>query len=342
MKIALFHNLPSGGAKRHTFEQVRELNLRGHQITEFAPDNADQNYCSFSPYVVSQRIYPFFQKTTNSRRIPFLTPYINMCRGIELLTAVDRLNRQIAKEIDEADFELVLVKDCHFIGNPYILKYLNTLSLFQCHHGLRGLIKNNQESQESKISLIESIKKIYYSLAKEIYDNKFHKDESYNIKCASRVITNSKFSVSLIHKHYDLPSNFIYPGIKTEQFKPIDIEKENFILSVGSLNYYKGYRFLIQAMSKLPLSNRPALFIAANTRDPKEEEIIRTLAVNNGVKLIIEKIFDDLRINPGLQSSAGFCIRPYTRSAWDGPTGSHGVWHPGCCCGGGWCKRNHT
>jgi len=37
MKIALYHNLPSGGAKRHTYEQVMELAQRGHELVEFAP-----------------------------------------------------------------------------------------------------------------------------------------------------------------------------------------------------------------------------------------------------------------------------------------------------------------
>ena len=32
LNVALFHNLPSGGAKRHTYEQVRELVQRGHCI----------------------------------------------------------------------------------------------------------------------------------------------------------------------------------------------------------------------------------------------------------------------------------------------------------------------
>jgi len=34
MRIALVHNLPSGGAKRHTFEQVKELERRGRQAYE--------------------------------------------------------------------------------------------------------------------------------------------------------------------------------------------------------------------------------------------------------------------------------------------------------------------
>ena len=296
MKIALSHNLPSGGAKRHTLEQVRELYRRGHQITEFAPDTADQNYCSFSPYVVSQRIYPFFQKSTNSRRIPFLTPYINMWRGIELLTAVNRLNRQIAREIDEADFDIVLVKDCHFIGNPYVLKYLDTPSLYQCHHVIRGWAENDRESQEHKTPLIDIIKKIYYSPARTFYNYRLRKDDVQNIQYATRVITNSNFSVEMIEKNYGLPSHFIYPGIKTDLFKPAGIEKQNFVLSVGSMNFEKGHRFLIRVLSELPESERPALFIAANSRDPKEEEIIKTMATNNGVKLTIEKINDDSKL----------------------------------------------
>ena len=310
MKIALFHNLPSGGAKRHTFEQVRELNRRGHQITEFAPDTADQNYCSFSPYMVSQRIYPLNQRTTEIRRIPFLTPYINTWRGLSLLRAVDRLNWQIANEINVADFEIVLVKDCQFIGNPYVLKYLNTPALYQCHHVQREWRPNDKESRELKISTINSIKNIYYAPAKKIYNQRVRLDDVKNIQYATRIITNSKFSVAAIDKYYRVHSQFIYPGISTDCFKPLDIEKQNFVLCVGSINYEKGHRFLIKAIGQLPEFNRPALFIAANTREPMEEEIIRTLAVQNNVKLIIEKIFDDLKLTQVYNQALAFIYAP--------------------------------
>jgi hypothetical protein len=111
MRIALYHNLPSGGAKRHTFEQVRELARRGHTITEFAPSTADINYCSLAPYIGDRHIYNVTSQDDWNLRIPLLTPYIHAAKGIAKLQRTKRLNQVIAHEIDTGKFDLVFAKD---------------------------------------------------------------------------------------------------------------------------------------------------------------------------------------------------------------------------------------
>src|SRR4030088_2526341 len=99
MRIALFHNLPSGGAKRHTFEQVRELARRGHQIVEFAPSTADLSFFSLAPHVLEQRVYPCPPPATQlQRRIPFVTPYANALLATEALRRTEHVNRKIAQD----------------------------------------------------------------------------------------------------------------------------------------------------------------------------------------------------------------------------------------------------
>ncbi len=41
MKFSLYHNLPSGGARRAVYEIVKALAARGHEIDEFCPETAD-------------------------------------------------------------------------------------------------------------------------------------------------------------------------------------------------------------------------------------------------------------------------------------------------------------
>jgi len=137
MRLALFHNLPSGGAKRHTYEQVRELTRRGHEVVEFAPSSAELAYCSLAPYVSQQRIFDVAPGSQLQSRIPLLTPYVHAVQGIKILRRTERLNQQVAKEIDQGNFDLVFVKDCQITMNPYILRYLTSPAVFQCHHGVR-------------------------------------------------------------------------------------------------------------------------------------------------------------------------------------------------------------
>src|SRR6266446_7167318 len=44
VKIAVWHNLPSGGGKRALYYHVRGLVERGHTVESWCPPTADQSY----------------------------------------------------------------------------------------------------------------------------------------------------------------------------------------------------------------------------------------------------------------------------------------------------------
>src|SRR5438477_13120952 len=57
MRIAVWHNLPSGGGKRALYEHVRGLIKRGHVVESWCPDSADQTYMPLSD-MVEEHILP--------------------------------------------------------------------------------------------------------------------------------------------------------------------------------------------------------------------------------------------------------------------------------------------
>lgn len=296
MKIALFHNLPSGGAKRHTLEQVRELARRGHRLVEFAPSTADLSYCSLGPYVEQQHIFDPDPSQGPPGRIPFLTPYLHAVYGMKRLQSTERMNRTIACEIDRNNFDVVFVKDCQIAMNPYVLRYLKTPSVFQCHHGLRHRIEQFKPVYPERSPLQARLKAIYYYPARMLYQGKFFADETGSIRAASRVLTNSTFSQGLLQQHYGVGAHVVYPGINTAIFRPVSVAKMDYVLSVGALIYSKGYRFLVSALARMHPDQRPSLFIAANSWDVAEEGVVRKMATRLGVNLHIERITNDERL----------------------------------------------
>jgi hypothetical protein len=44
MKIAVWHDLPSGGSKRALYQQIQGLITRGHQVECWCPSTADSRY----------------------------------------------------------------------------------------------------------------------------------------------------------------------------------------------------------------------------------------------------------------------------------------------------------
>ena len=58
MRIALFHNAPSGGAKRAIYEWTRRL-TEHHQIDVYTLNSADHDFCDIRPFVQQYQVFDF-------------------------------------------------------------------------------------------------------------------------------------------------------------------------------------------------------------------------------------------------------------------------------------------
>ena len=56
MKIALFHNLPAGGAKRSTYEWVKRLSIN-HDIDLFIYDERNEDFLNLKPFIKNNSIH---------------------------------------------------------------------------------------------------------------------------------------------------------------------------------------------------------------------------------------------------------------------------------------------
>ncbi len=139
--------------------------------------------------------------------------------------------------------------------------------------------------------------KVAYYAPKWLLSNTvFARDERQNLRCASRILTNSRYSQQVLRERYGVTAHVVYPGIDTDTFRPVATERQGFVLAVGALHYMKGYRFLVAALSRLPAERRPPLVIAANSAEPEEEAIVRAMAARLGVTLRVENVRDDSRM----------------------------------------------
>ncbi len=60
MRIAVWHNLPSGGGKRALYEHVRGLIQRGHYVEAWCPPTASQTYLPLS-LMIKEHVTPLNQ-----------------------------------------------------------------------------------------------------------------------------------------------------------------------------------------------------------------------------------------------------------------------------------------
>ena len=68
MRIAVWHNLNSGGGKRALYYHVKGLVERGHYVVSYCPDTVDQDFLPLSD-LVEERVFPLKGKYKNSQRL---------------------------------------------------------------------------------------------------------------------------------------------------------------------------------------------------------------------------------------------------------------------------------
>lgn len=78
---------------------------------------------------------------------------------------------------------------------------------------------------------------------------------------------------------YQIEAEVNYLGIDTTKFKPLpDIDKSDFILSVGSLTPLKGFDFIIRSIALISSNFRPQLVISSNFSNPEEHKFLQETA----------------------------------------------------------------
>jgi glycosyltransferase involved in cell wall biosynthesis len=281
MRIAIFHNLTSGGAKRSLQEEVRRLTAR-HTLEVYALSCANHEFADIRPYVADYRIYPF-------RPLPlFRSPFgrLNQIMRWFDLKRLDRLARQVAMQIEKAGYDLVFVQPCQFENTPSVVRYLRRhRSVFYCHEPLRVLYEATPF--RPYIEPLSWRRRVLNRLdpLPGVYRRALRNNDQANIRRADRVLVNSHFTRGNVKTIYQVEAEVSYHGVDAAHFRPLGLEKQRMALSVGSLTPLKGFDFLIEALAALPERERPPLAIASNFQNPPERDYLLGLAQGKGVVL---------------------------------------------------------
>jgi glycosyltransferase involved in cell wall biosynthesis len=157
---------------------------------------------------------------------------------------------------------------------------------------------------------LRQLKRLYYSPASSLFERKYRADETFNIRSASMLLTNSAFSRGLLERAYGVAASVVYPGINTCVFSPSDTEEGDYVFCAAALIYTKGHRFVVRALGQIPPERRPALLIAANAIDPHERAVVEELARRVDVQLRIEQMQDDRRLVEAYSRARAFVYAP--------------------------------
>lgn len=268
MKIAVYHNLPHGGARRVMLEQMRLLSVPEEAVFTFSPDDSGYN----SPTV---RRFEFKPRKLLGSPFGRLNGLVNLSN----LLAMQRKCAQVARIIESEGYDVVLVEHCSLTQSSPILRYLRTPTVYVCHEPLRAML----EAPLKGGPFLPARDPLLH-----LYSWAVLRNEYLALLSAKVVLCNSYYSHEQLLRTYGVEAVLHYPGVDCSLFSIQSAAKENMVLSVGRLSAVKGHDFIIESLARIPQPQRPVLHIACGPSSKADEDRLDKLARELGVELVLE------------------------------------------------------
>jgi glycosyltransferase involved in cell wall biosynthesis len=303
MKIALFHNLLSGGAKRSLYELVRRLGVR-HQIDVITLSSAEHEFADLRPHAGNYEVLPFDPTPLYGSPFGRLNPAL---RILDLMR-LDAVAREMARRVERGSYDLLLAEPCRFENSPSILFHARGLpSVFYCQEPLRLIYEqmpfrpydDRGSRLRRALDRVDPLPRTYRGLLR--------RRDRRNLRSATRVLVNSEFVRRSMRRIYGVEGSVSRLGVDCDLFHPVPSRRDGALLSVGSLTPLKGFDFLVRSLGRLPADIRPPLRIVCNFQNPPERSYLEQLAREQGVRLEIRVGVTDADL-VGAYNEAAFTV----------------------------------
>lgn len=286
MRIALYHNLISGGSKREAYELARQFVCGGHTVDLYCPATADERFLPLSGLIKRRYTFDLRLCPEVGLRLPGVRKYLDVAGLIANLRELKRTCRKVASAIDAGSYDFVFVHHDRIVQSPYLLRYLKTPSVYYCAEPMREFYEPAiARPFHRPQSTIDRLQQAWYAPARKARNSIIKSEDRKNIRHASLLLTNSFFSAESIYRAYGLRARVVYLGVDTDKFRPLDLARDSFVLSVGAVGPLKGYDFIIESLAKMPANERPRLIVVGNTSSEGERVFLGWLAADRGVAL---------------------------------------------------------
>lgn len=232
MKIAFFHELHAGGARRTVNEFAKRLK-QNHTVDLYIVDEEipSEEKKLFTTIFLSQFIPKKWHGGNWKVRLYKDT--------IELYTLY-KLHKKIASAIDSRNYDFVFIHPSQYTQAPFILRFIKTKKTYYSPETLRMVYE-----EHFALPKINSVKIIYEDLMRLVRK----KIDKTNISYADVILTNSKHSKESIKNAYGLKSEVCYLGVDQNIFTPSHEGKKYDVLFLGSLDAIDRYALLEKAVS---------------------------------------------------------------------------------------------
>lgn len=282
MKIAIWHNLPSGGGKRALYYHVKGLVQRGHTVESWCSSTADQLYLPLSD-LIRENVIPLPWKDRPIKS--FISKVrLSIFDTISRLKAMDTHCRKCAEHINAGGYDLLFANSSIFLAVAPIAKYVNIPKILYLQEPSRQLYEAmpkwpwiRPDFPREMFSNPRSMLEYFGEIVRIKYFENLAREEWINIKAYDLVLANSLYSRESMLRAYGINAQVCYLGIDNEVFKYSHLQRDNFIVGVGSFTPLKNIEFIIKALGSVG-NPRPRLVWVGNQSYPNYLDGLKQLA----------------------------------------------------------------
>ena len=312
MRIALWHNLPWGGAKRALYDQVSGLLNSGHQLESWCPPSADQEFLPLSDLVPEHIVEVGHVQSSKTKNLWELTHDTDV-----RVEAMNRHCQLCARDIHLGGFDVLFAGTCMEFGVTAIARYVDLPSMLYLQEPHRLLYEALPESpwaaDERPAGWWRSPRQVRQVVnhGLRVRRNEVRvREEVRNAAAFDKVACNSLYSCESILRAYGLDAEVCHLGVNELRFTPgEDGTRQPFFLSIGHAAADKNAAFIIRALGRRNDKSWPLVW-AANIVDKGYAAMLNELARDVGVTLDLRPKVSDQELLELLRTAGLFLYAP--------------------------------
>jgi glycosyltransferase involved in cell wall biosynthesis len=316
MKIAVWHNLPSGGGKRALFYHVRGLRERGHVLESWCPSSADQAYLPLGE-LITEHVDPVSIREIRRPRLRHHELGVAVTIRRRLKAMLEHSHR-CARQMDQGGFDVLFANSCVFFGSPQIARHTRLPSVLYLQEPYRRLYEARPRlpwptPSPDRYPSRYSPRFIRHWLADWIALPMMRiqaREELRNAKAFTSILVNSLYSRESVLRAYGIDACPCYLGVDTELFVDRHQRRDAFVVGIGSFTRNKNIEFVIAAVARLKGDGRRLVWIG-NMAEPAYVEELRSLASRLDVALEVKLRASDVEIVDLLNRAAVMAYAPH-------------------------------
>lgn len=299
MRIAVWHNLPSGGGARAMQMHINGLSERGHSIEIWSANPTADGFLTFPSSVKCHQVSldrkDVFSFSNQLASFFFLED--------PNLLAMKAHARQCAKEINASDFDVVFLNSCFYYSAPLIAPYLKKPTVLYLGEPFRPFYEAQPHLlwQAPDFKEIGWFRRSYWkSFWYDLYQIRKARvqvrEERRAIDAVDELLLNSIFSQESTQRVYNRMGKVCYLGIDTNHFYTTDksfYSEKPYVIGVGNLVFHKNASFAIRAVSLIDKKHRPTLIWVSNMKDVILVNDLKKQAQQLEVEFLVKEMISD-------------------------------------------------